>query len=87
MRINSHKSFHKQFKKLPNPRQKRVRQAVNLYVQHINKPPAELRTHALSGKWQGYYSISVGGDLRVHFRIQTDSITLIAVGTHAQLYQ
>lgn len=48
----------------------------------------DLRNHTLYGEWQGYRSISVGGDLRLHYRkYHEDTALFVAIGTHAQLYK
>ena len=48
----------------------------------------DLRNHALHGKWSGYRSISVGGDLRLHFKvISSNRVLFEAVGSHDQLYK
>jgi hypothetical protein len=49
-----------------------------------------LDLHGLKGPLAGTYSISAGGDLRIHFEPQETSSGLVAllttVDTHSQLY-
>ena len=46
-----------------------------------------LRNHSLRGEWLGHRSISIGGDLRLHFLVLSNDVAyFVAVGTHAQLY-
>lgn len=48
----------------------------------------DLRNHALIGKWSGHRSISIGGDLRLHFQMIDDGTAyFVAVGSHKQLYK
>ena len=47
----------------------------------------DLRNHSLKGEWFGHRSISIGGDLRMHFQMLDSTIAyFVAVGTHSQLY-
>ncbi len=45
-----------------------------------------LRTHKLKGGLDGYWAFSVDDDLRVLFRRDTDTFTLIALGSHDEIY-
>lgn len=86
MHVDYTKAFNKQFEKLPEKRQKQARAAVALFLQDITA--ASLRNHALKGEWQGYRSISAGGDFRLHFKVvDSDTVLFVAVGTHSQLYK
>ncbi len=86
MNIDFTKSFNKQFQKLPTKRQKQVKESVALFLQNPATP--SLRPHALKGEWLNYYSISAGGDIRLHFKvIDRDRVLFVAVGTHSQLYK
>jgi mRNA-degrading endonuclease YafQ of YafQ-DinJ toxin-antitoxin module len=60
--------FDRQFKERLTGRQKiQVLDAIGLF---IDKPFHEdFRNHVLKGEWLGYRSISIGGDLRLHFKI------------------
>lgn len=86
MIIRREKSFDRQFTKL-KPAQKQL--AIKRMQQFIVNPfHPQLRNHALKGEWAGYRSISVGGDLRIHYKaLDDDTILVVAVGTHAQLYK
>ena len=53
-----------------------------------NPHAAKLRRHALTGEYSEHYSISAGGDLRLHFRyLSSDAAIFTAVGSHAQLHK
>ena len=46
-----------------------------------------LKVHPLKGKYAGYWSMSVSGDVRALYIIDGDTIIIFAlIGTHSQLY-
>jgi len=61
------KGFDKLFLALPPRRQAKVKQALNRLLSDPSDP--NLRLHQLKGDYAGTFSISAGGDLRVHFEI------------------
>jgi addiction module RelE/StbE family toxin len=87
MRYEYDKGFIKRFRKLEKPVQRRVRNAIDLFK--IAPETASLRNHKLSGKLRGTWSISAGGDIRIHYKKYRNGdivIIFVAVGTHSQLY-
>ena len=87
MLVRFNTDFDRQFKERLTNRQKiQVLDAVDLF---IDKPfHADFRNHALKGEWLGYRSISIGGDLRLHFKMIDDGTAyFVAVGNHSQLYK
>ena len=85
MVIKTHRNFDKQFAKLSKKQRKKVETSLALFMK--NPHAAKLRCHALTGEYSGHYSISAGGDLRLHFRyLSSDAAIFTAVGSHAQLY-
>ena len=86
MRAEFHKTFDKQFIKLPKKRQVKVIETISLFLDEPME--SSLHNHALTDEWAGFRSISAGGDLRLHFEIIGDDIAyFVAVGTHSQLYK
>ena len=87
MNIDFSKSFDRQFQSRLNARQRQ--KALEVIELYIDEPShKDLRNHALYGQWKGYRSISVGGDLRLHFKVSTGNRVLFeAVGSHDQLYR
>ena len=86
MNIDFSVSFDRQFQsRLTVIQRQKVLEAIELY---IDEPfHKDLRNHSLYGKWKGYRSISVDGDLRLHFKIiSNDRVLFEAVGSHDQLY-
>ena len=86
MKLEFSKDFEKQLKRLNQKQADKTYHALRNLLE--NKGLRSLRYHALKGEWQDCYSISAGGNLRVHVKYVSDSVILvIAVGTHSQLYK
>jgi len=84
--IKKEKSFQKDYDKLRPNEKIRVKNCLLTFDMNPNTP--SLRRHALKGEYLGYYSISAGGDLRLHYYEEDDAITFVfvRVGTHSELY-
>jgi addiction module RelE/StbE family toxin len=81
------KEFTKHFDKLPIKIQDRVNDAIDLFK--INPKARSLRNHRLTGKMRKVWSISAGGDIRIHYKKYPGGeivIIFVDVGTHSQLY-
>ena len=87
MKIELSKNFEKQFVKLRRNEQARVLACLKEF--RVNPSLPALRNHALKGEYQGYQSISAGGDLRLHYYEKNDQITFVfvSVGSHSRLYK
>lgn len=85
MVIETTKAFDKQYSKL-NPKIKiAFKRRVTLF--RNNPFNVTLRNHTLKGKYLGYRSIDITGDVRVLYTTQGDTIILFGfIGTHSQLY-
>ena len=87
MKIEYHKNFIKQFEKLQRKEQEHVLNTLKLFE---NEPFAEqLRNHQLKGELFQFRSISVGGDLRLHYYEKEPNHIIVvfsAIGSHSQLY-
>lgn len=85
MQLAFTKEFEKQYKKLSPKQKTKVEAAITQFVE--DKNIASLRLHALKGAWKSHYSISAGGDLRIHLKyIEEANVLVVTVGTHSQLY-
>jgi addiction module RelE/StbE family toxin len=87
MRYLTSKLFIKHFDKLPINIQDKVNDAIDDFKDDPNQP--HLRNHKLKGKLKNTWSISAGGDNRIHYQKLRNSdiiILFIDVGTHSQLY-
>ena len=48
---------------------------------------ALLRVHTLHGRYHGFYSINITGDMRALYQIVEENLVLFdSIGTHSQLY-
>ncbi|HTE57111.1 MAG TPA: type II toxin-antitoxin system RelE/ParE family toxin [Verrucomicrobiae bacterium] len=83
--INFTKTFRGQFKLLKPRQQERFYERLELFKKD---PQARvLRDHALKGKYIGYRSIDIQGDLRALYYVKDDTIVIFAlIGSHSQLY-
>ena len=85
MDVSFTKKFIKQFRKLPNKGQQQFHDRLELFLN--DQYHFLLRRHALKGKYAGYHSIDISGNLRAMFRYQSgNSVMFSLIGTHAQLY-
>ena len=83
--IDFTKSFTKQFKTLRENQRIRFYERLELFKK--NPHDRVLRDHALNGKYKGYRSIDIEGDLRALYYLKEDIIIIFAfIGTHSQLY-
>lgn len=85
MVIETTKTFDKQYSKL----NLKVKNAFKRRVALFSSTPfdAVLRNHALKGKYLGYRSIDITGDVRVLYTTKGDKIIILGfIGTHSQLY-
>ena len=85
MIIETTKAFDKQYAKLNINVKVSFKNRVEIFK--ANPFDVRLRNHALRGKYLGYRSIDVRGDVRALYTTQGDTIILFGfVGTHSQLY-
>ena len=49
--------------------------------------PQEARDHSLSGEWMDTREFHISGDLLVIYRINLDTLEILRIGTHSQLFQ
>lgn len=86
MTIQYHKHFEKKYARLPNNSKKKTKARILLFT----KDPynRQLKNHPLTGKYDGYRSIDITGDLRAVFKVCADGTIIFAtIGTHSELYQ
>ncbi len=77
--------FKAQYKRLPPKQQHQFDDRLRLFVQ--DPTDVRLRLHPLKGRFGGYWSINVSGDLRaLFFRDGEDVVIFALIGTHSQLY-
>ena len=85
MKVLTHKKFDKAFKKIPAVLRKKFAQKIDLLK--TNPLDSQLNNHALTGEYLGCRSIDINGDWRVIYeQIDNETIRLLIIGTHSQLY-
>ena len=86
MIVSYHLKFKKKYGKLRKNEKDRFKERRNIFLSDPFHPI--LGNHALKGKYDGYRSINIGGDLRAVFRIIRDDAVLFAdLDTHSNLYE
>jgi addiction module RelE/StbE family toxin len=77
--------FIKQYRKLPPKLQTQFDSRLRLFL--IDRTAPMLRVHPLKGKFQGYWSLNVSGDLRAIYLEHGEELIIFAfLGTHSELY-
>lgn len=85
MIVKYEKNFKKQYKKLPQKIKIQFASRLELFMNDTTAP--QLRVHPLKGKFGGYWSMNVSGDIRAIYKLQNNEIILFAlIGTHSELY-
>jgi len=81
MKILYHKKFHKLYYKLSDQLKSLIEEKTNIF----NKNPfdAQLKTHKLHGKFDGFYSFSVNYEIRIIFEIiEINTAMFYLIGRH-----
>lgn len=85
MVISTTKAFDKQYSKLDTKIKNAFKRRVEVFK--TNPFDDKLRNHALKGKYLGYRSIDITGDVRALYTFQGDTMIIFSfIGTHSQLY-
>jgi addiction module RelE/StbE family toxin len=85
MIIKTTKAFDKQYAKLNLKVKVAFKQRVEIFK--ANPFDGRLRNHALKGKYVGYRSIDITGDMRALYTVKDDTVIIFGfVGTHSKLY-
>ncbi|MDO8604460.1 MAG: type II toxin-antitoxin system mRNA interferase toxin, RelE/StbE family [bacterium] len=80
-----HKHFEKKYSKLPKKIKDAFKERRNLFLKDMYNPI--LGTHTLHGKYKGYQSFNVTGDIRVVYKeVQEEIFLFVDIGTHPELY-
>jgi len=85
MNIKFHRNFKKSLKTQPENIKKKFFECLDIFVE--DQFSYLLNNHALTGEFKGWRSINITGDVRVHYREDQDTIILLDIGSHAQLYK
>ncbi|HLC91970.1 MAG TPA: type II toxin-antitoxin system mRNA interferase toxin, RelE/StbE family [Candidatus Saccharimonadales bacterium] len=85
MRVDYSKTFLKQYSRLSSKLQTQTDQRIKLWQINPNDP--KLYDHPLKGKYKGYRSINITGDIRALYCKDGNTIIIFGfIGTHSQLY-
>lgn len=84
MLIFRHKNFKKALQNLPKEVQIKFKKKMKIFVE--DQFHYSLNNHALTGKFKGWRSINMTGDIRVHYEEKKDGIILMDIGSHSELY-
>jgi addiction module RelE/StbE family toxin len=77
--------FKKQYKKLPEKFQHQFDERLQLFLVDPTLPM--LRVHPLKGKFAGYWSMNINGDIRALYLLDGETIIIFAlIGSHSELY-
>ena len=70
---------------MPERFQKQFDERLRLFIADPTNP--QLRVHPLKGKFAGYWSMNISGDMRALYLKQGEEMILFAlIGTHSELY-
>lgn len=84
MIIKLHKNFGKHFKKLRHNEKQKFKERKNLFIEDEFNPI--LNNHSLRGKYLGYRSINIIGDLRAIYKKDKNLVIFVALNSHSNLY-
>ncbi|OGD91026.1 hypothetical protein A3D07_04250 [Candidatus Curtissbacteria bacterium RIFCSPHIGHO2_02_FULL_42_15] len=85
MTIVFHRDFKKKYHKLSPKIVKKLDDRLSLFSKDEFNPV--LNNHALKGKWLGYRSINVTGDMRAIFKRDSESALFVIIDSHSNLYR
>jgi len=84
MVINFHKDFVKDSTRLTSSQKDKLTQRLKLF--ELDEFDPILNNHSLRGKYSGYRSINVTGDLRALFKKSVNEIMFMEINSHSNLY-
>lgn len=85
MKIVLHRNFEKQYKKLRPKEQNRFKERRDVFLNDPFDPV--LNNHPLRGRYKGYRSINVTGNLRAVYRLlNDDTVLFVTIDSHSNLY-
>ncbi|OGZ02130.1 MAG: hypothetical protein A2946_01665 [Candidatus Liptonbacteria bacterium RIFCSPLOWO2_01_FULL_53_13] len=85
MIVSFHRDFKKRYKKLRDAEKQKFRERISVFMKDRSDPV--LNNHPLHGKYAGYWSINVTGDLRALYKLAgSEKCMFVKIDTHAKLY-
>lgn len=87
-KLDRSKSFLKDLRKVNFTNEHYSKYVVYLGKLLSNEPlPPEALDHSLKGDFKNFREFHISGDLLVIYKIETDILHLVRIGTHAQLFE
>ncbi len=74
------KAFIRQYDDLSGQLKQKAKKCIRLFEENPKHP--SLKTHALDGKLDGYYSFSVDYETRIVFEFIKDTAVFLKIGNH-----
>lgn len=85
MKVVFHKKFEKQYKKLSQAQKTKFKKRLAIFIDDPFDPV--LNNHPLKGKYKGYRSINVTGNLRAIYKaVRQDTAIFVTINIHSELY-
>lgn len=84
MIVRFHKHFEKQYKKLRQQEKDKFQKRLKIFLQDEFDPI--LDNHPLKGKYFGFRSIDVKGDLRALYKKDGEVVIFTIIDNHSNLY-
>lgn len=84
MIITFHKEFTKKLKRLTPKTKEKFYERLSAFENDEFDPV--LNNHSLKGKYLGYRSINVTGDLRAVYKKNNAEVIFMTIGSHSNLY-
>mgnify|MGYP001604467673 FL=1 len=85
MEVIYHRNFEKRYLKLKPGEMRKFKERQAIFMRYPFHPV--LKNHPLHGRYAGYRSIDITGDLRVHYEQVADNTVMFSIiGTHHELY-
>lgn len=86
MIIRFHRNFKKQYNKLKTGERSKLKERLEIFLVDTFNPI--LNNHPLKGKYAGYRSINISGDLRAIYKPDAKDIAIfVAIDSHSNLYR
>ena len=86
MSIRFHKKFERQYKKLKDKEKKKFKQNIGIFLKDEFNPI--LNNHPLKGKYKGYRSFNVTGNIRTIYKQEIKGrVIFIVIDKHSNLYK
>lgn len=85
MIVKFHKNFEKKFKKLTQSEKDKFQERLKVFI--IDEFNPVLNNHSLKGRYLGYRSLNVTGDLRAIYKKAREFAIFVTLDSHSNLYR